>query len=321
MCRVSAGDAASSGTVTAKSLGSADPLKVQSIRDRRPESHNLSAVAPFGARFGRTLVEEAIFRHAGSKGSAMQAFRAASGGPIEVLPLVVVAQAFPARPSSLPRIRDFVRQRSGQSIFTEDDIRALGEQLEDALLDVAGPNGLIQVSVRIFPEHAEIDVLPATLVEPVVIAPLRANGGTVMAGTGLSGHNGAPANGANGAGVGANGAAVGVGANGAGVGANGNGNGNGKPTTVPDGTSTVVLAPPPEEGASAPARPVGPLPAGTFAEWFAGALRRESMTMEAAARRLQVSVKTVSRWVGGSTEPRLRDLSRIRAIFGEFPFQ
>jgi hypothetical protein len=201
----------------------------------------------------------------------MQAFRAASGGPIEVLPLVVVTQAFPARPSSLPRIRDFVRQRSGQNTFSENDVRALAEQLLDTLLDVAGPNGMIQVSVRIFPAHAEIDVLPATLIEPILSGPTNgsaANGGRV------------------------NGAAV----NGNGGTANGNGT-NGVP--VPD----------------------SPVLVGSFAEWLAGALRRESMTMEAAARRLQVSVKTVSRWVGGTTEPRLRDLSRIREIFGEFPLQ
>jgi len=58
----------------------------------------------------------------------------------------------------------------------------------------------------------------------------------------------------------------------------------------------------------------------SFADWFAGALRREGMTMEAAARQLGVSVKTVSRWVGGATEPRLRDLRRIRDVFGELPF-
>jgi transcriptional regulator with XRE-family HTH domain len=58
----------------------------------------------------------------------------------------------------------------------------------------------------------------------------------------------------------------------------------------------------------------------TFADWMAGALRREGMTMEAAARQLGVSVKTVSRWVGGATEPRLRDLRRIREIFGDIPF-
>jgi hypothetical protein len=29
----------------------------------------------------------------------------------------------------------------------------------------------------------------------------------------------------------------------------------------------------------------------------------------------------VSRWVGGTTEPRLRDLRRIQEIFGELPFR
>jgi hypothetical protein len=56
-----------------------------------------------------------------------------------------------------------------------------------------------------------------------------------------------------------------------------------------------------------------------FADWMAASLRREGMTMEAAARQLGVSVKTVSRWVGGTTEPRLRDLRRIRDLFGDFP--
>ena len=56
-----------------------------------------------------------------------------------------------------------------------------------------------------------------------------------------------------------------------------------------------------------------------FADWMAAALRREGMTMEVAARQLGVSVKTVSRWVGGATEPRLRDLRRIRELFGDFP--
>jgi transcriptional regulator with XRE-family HTH domain len=58
----------------------------------------------------------------------------------------------------------------------------------------------------------------------------------------------------------------------------------------------------------------------SFAEWLAGALRREHMTMETAARKLKVSVKTVSRWVRGATEPRLCDLTRIRELFGELPF-
>lgn len=55
----------------------------------------------------------------------------------------------------------------------------------------------------------------------------------------------------------------------------------------------------------------------TFAEWMSSALRREGLTQEAAARQLGVSVKTVSRWVGGTTEPRMRDLRRIQEVFGE----
>jgi DNA-binding XRE family transcriptional regulator len=57
----------------------------------------------------------------------------------------------------------------------------------------------------------------------------------------------------------------------------------------------------------------------TFAAWMSSALRREGLTQEAAARQLGVSVKTVSRWVGGATEPRMRDLRRIQEVFGEVP--
>jgi DNA-binding XRE family transcriptional regulator len=57
----------------------------------------------------------------------------------------------------------------------------------------------------------------------------------------------------------------------------------------------------------------------TFAAWMSSALRREGLTQEAAARQLGVSVKTVSRWVGGATEPRMRDLRRIQELFGEVP--
>ncbi|HEX6934423.1 MAG TPA: helix-turn-helix transcriptional regulator, partial [Streptosporangiaceae bacterium] len=63
----------------------------------------------------------------------------------------------------------------------------------------------------------------------------------------------------------------------------------------------------------------GPGQPATFAEWMSVALRREGLTQEAAARQLGVSVKTVSRWVGGSTEPRMRDLRRIQEVFGTLP--
>jgi DNA-binding transcriptional regulator YiaG len=66
------------------------------------------------------------------------------------------------------------------------------------------------------------------------------------------------------------------------------------------------------------AQAAGAAPA-TFAEWMSTALRREGLTQEAAARQLGVSVKTVSRWVGGATEPRMRDLRRIQEVFGQVP--
>jgi DNA-binding transcriptional regulator YiaG len=70
--------------------------------------------------------------------------------------------------------------------------------------------------------------------------------------------------------------------------------------------------------AAASQAPADPRPA-SFAEWMSSALRREGMTQEAAARQLGVSVKTVSRWVGGATQPRMRDLKRIQEVFGEVP--
>jgi hypothetical protein len=57
----------------------------------------------------------------------------------------------------------------------------------------------------------------------------------------------------------------------------------------------------------------------TFAGWMQDVLRTQGLTQEAAARQLGVSVKTVSRWVGGATEPRMRDLRRIQEVFGEVP--
>lgn len=80
-----------------------------------------------------------------------------------------------------------------------------------------------------------------------------------------------------------------------------------------------------EPGESPELAPAEPVPLGapgqpdTFAEWMSTALRREGLTQEAAARQLGVSVKTVSRWVGGATEPRMRDLRRIQEVFGQVP--
>jgi hypothetical protein len=183
---------------------------------------------------------------------------------IEVVPVVVVSQTFPARPSSIPDIRDFVRRCLAGSPLSEDDNREVGETVSRALLEAAGPTGAINVSFRIFPDHVEVDVLrSATVSVDPLTSLLQANGRVP-------------------------GWAAGPG---------------------PSGPGSAVPGPVP--GAADPA---------SFAEWMAGVLRREGLTMEAAARQLGVSVKTVSRWVGGTTEPRLRDLRRIRELFGEIPF-
>jgi DNA-binding XRE family transcriptional regulator len=208
-----------------------------------------------------------------------------AGNPIEVVPVVVLSQVFPARPSSIPDIRDFVRRCLAESPLTEQGTREVGETVFRALLDAAGPTGSIQVAFRIFPEHVEVDVLhsdtaiqspvspgpPVAYLMPGTSAPVRP----------LSSSQSAPAQ------YVAPSAAAAQPASGA-------------VTTPADGSS-------------------GGQHAGTFAEWMSSALRREGLTQEAAARQLGVSVKTVSRWVGGATEPRMRDLRRIQEVFGEVP--
>src|ERR1700679_2375493 len=78
---------------------------------------------------------------------------------IEVVPVVVLSQTFPARPSSIPDVRDFVRHCLAQSALSEDDKREVGETDAHPLLEAAGPTGAINVSFRIFPDHVEVDVL------------------------------------------------------------------------------------------------------------------------------------------------------------------
>jgi hypothetical protein len=181
---------------------------------------------------------------------------------IEVVPVVVVSQTFPARPSSIPDIRDFVRRCLAQSPLTEEDNREVGETVAQALLEAAGPTGAINISFRIFPDHVEVDVLRS--------------GAQVGSAAGLDALTSL---------LRADAVAMGEAA------AN-----RGGPKTGHDASDQTA-----------------------FADWMAGVLRREGMTMEVAARQLGVSVKTVSRWVGGATEPRLRDLRRIRELFGDFP--
>jgi DNA-binding XRE family transcriptional regulator len=200
--------------------------------------------------------------------------------PIEVVPVVVVSQVFPARPSSIPDIRDFVRRCLAESPLTEEGTREVGETVFRALLDAAGPTGSIQVAFRIFPEHVEVDVLHSdtAIQSPIVPGPPVTYGQPATTGQPV---------------------------------------GSGQPVSYGQPVRAAQQA--------APMYPVAPLHAvagsqpETFAEWMSSALRREGLTQEAAARQLGVSVKTVSRWVGGATEPRMRDLRRIQEVFGEVP--
>jgi DNA-binding XRE family transcriptional regulator len=78
----------------------------------------------------------------------------------------------------------------------------------------------------------------------------------------------------------------------------------------------TVAGTPSPDGAPTAEGQVGP-----FSEWLRALLRSEGLSQEAAARRIGVSLKTVSRWVGGQTEPRLRELRRIHAEFGQGPLE
>jgi DNA-binding XRE family transcriptional regulator len=217
---------------------------------------------------------------------------------IEVMPVVVLSQVFPARPSSIPDIRDFVRRCLAESPLTDEGNREVGETVFRALLDAAGPTGSIQVAFRIFPEHVEVDVLHSDTQIQVGLLPNGANPATSTVRSGPAGPF------VPGAAGGAGGTWPG-GAGAAGPGAAGGAEAGGTGAAAPTPGEPVALG--------QPGQPA------TFAEWMSTALRRQGLTQEAAARQLGVSVKTVSRWVGGATEPRMRDLRRIQEVFGEVP--
>jgi Helix-turn-helix len=56
-----------------------------------------------------------------------------------------------------------------------------------------------------------------------------------------------------------------------------------------------------------------------FGPWLRSRLQSRGMSQELAARRLGVSTRTVGRWVRGDTQPRFRDLARLREAFGPLP--
>ena len=211
------------------------------------------------------------------------------GDPIQVTPVVVLMQVFPARPSSIPDIREFVRRCLAESPLTEEGNREVGETVFRALLDAAGPTGSIQVAFRIFPEHVEVDVLHSdNQIQPLRAAPNGTRSGLATGRMAESTMTTTPVA------------------------------DPGAPRAASDSSAAGGAAATPGELAGLV--PLGtPGHPDTFADWMSTALRREGLTQEAAARMLGVSVKTVSRWVGGATEPRMRDLRRIQEVFGEIP--
>jgi len=218
--------------------------------------------------------------------------------PIEVVPVVVLSQVFPARPSSIPDIRVFVRRCLAESPLTDEGNREVGETVFRALLDAAGPTGSIQVAFRIFPEHVEVDVLHS---DSQIPSNYLSNGAAPAKQAPRLGPAASPAPGGPGApAAGGPGDLAAAG---------------GPPVPADEPAAAGALAPSPPE----PVALGGPGQPATFAEWMSVALRREGLTQEAAARQLGVSVKTVSRWVGGATEPRMRDLRRIQEVFGQVP--
>lgn len=157
----------------------------------------------------------------------------AHGGSIEVVPVEIITKIFPARPSAVPGIREFVQRSLAGAPLAEAEEREVGNSILRALLAAAGPAGVLEVSCRKYPRWVEFDVLPARADQPC-------------------------------------------------------------PAAAAD----------------------EPLSA-SFAEWLGDALRSRGIAKETAAERLGVSAKTITRWLGGLTEPRLRDLRRIEDQFGD----
>jgi len=84
---------------------------------------------------------------------------------------------------------------------------------------------------------------------------------------------------------------------------------------LPDSVEVEVLHGTPIRRSEVPELLAGGSPE-PFAAWFSDILRRQGLSQEAAARRVGVSVRTISRWMRGDTEPRLRDLRKVQEIFG-----
>ncbi|MDX6291671.1 MAG: hypothetical protein QOH50_746 [Kribbellaceae bacterium] len=148
-----------------------------------------------------------------------------------VSPVVVVAHTFPAQPGSLPDAEVFIRQALAPVDLEPAEGNDLHDAITTAMLAAAGPsNGSFDVTVRLFPDGVEVEVLHGAAMRRLSTSP---RGG--------------------------------------------------------------------EE---------------SFADWLTGVLLRNDLSQQEAARRIGVSVRTISRWLRSETEPRLRDLRRVHSLFG-----
>jgi hypothetical protein len=95
----------------------------------------------------------------GGRGIARGFDGASDADTIDVLSLTVAARQFPARPSSLPDVRDFLRMQLATTPLSDDQIRVLRQRVAERLLDMAGTGVTIQVSVRLVRSCVEIDVV------------------------------------------------------------------------------------------------------------------------------------------------------------------
>src|ERR1035441_1652127 len=94
----------------------------------------LSALARLPRPFQRTLIvipgdgaASGSFSCSANRRGAMEKSSDLMGENIEEVPVVVLSQTSPARPSSIPNVRDFVRRCLAQSPLYEEDNRAVGE--------------------------------------------------------------------------------------------------------------------------------------------------------------------------------------------------
>ena len=95
----------------------------------------------------------------GGRGIARGSDGASDADTSDVLSLTVAARQFPARPSSLPDVRDFLRMQLATTPLSDDQIRVLRQRVAERLLDMAGTAVTIQVSVRLVRNCVEIDVV------------------------------------------------------------------------------------------------------------------------------------------------------------------